>query len=129
MYEEGKLGRVTDEEDRRVIEDPIQNPFFGTHLDREAARISGLVGRASPASYSGKADGYTSVGPFLENVRARQPSRKIGRHFEEAMSTCSSSMHDSLWNSFPNEMRQSIDEMTILKQERPIGTRSLSCSR
>jgi len=41
-----ELGRITDEEDGGVVEDPIPVTFFSSKLDGEAARVASGVGRA-----------------------------------------------------------------------------------
>ena len=46
VNEVGELGRVTDEEDGGVVEDPIPVTFIGSELDGEAAGVASGVGRA-----------------------------------------------------------------------------------
>ena len=46
VNEVGELGRVTDEEDGGVIEDPIPVTFISSELDGEATGVASGVGRA-----------------------------------------------------------------------------------
>lgn len=41
-----ELGRVTDEEDGSVVEDPIPVTFLGPELDSKTARVTSSIGRA-----------------------------------------------------------------------------------
>lgn len=42
--EVGELGRVADEEDGGVVEDPVAVALFGTDLDGESTRVTGGIG-------------------------------------------------------------------------------------
>lgn len=41
-----ELGRITNEEDRGVVEDPIPVTLVGPEFDGEASRVTGCVSRA-----------------------------------------------------------------------------------
>lgn len=49
----------------------------------------------------------------------------VGRGLEEAMSSCSSRVHDPLRHSIAVKSGQSINQMNILKEERSLFARSL----
>lgn len=46
VNENGEFGRVTKEEDGRVVEDPVPVSLLSVEFDGEAARVTGTVGRA-----------------------------------------------------------------------------------
>lgn len=52
-----ELGRVSDEEDGRVVLDEVPVALFGAELDGEAARVAGVVMGAALAADGREADG------------------------------------------------------------------------
>ena len=54
VVEIGELGRVSDEEDGRVVPHKVPVAILGVELHRESARVSGGVGGPRLASHSGE---------------------------------------------------------------------------
>lgn len=57
MDEMRELGRVSDEEHRCIVENPIPVSLVSPELDCKASRVSSGVRRSRLASYSGESNG------------------------------------------------------------------------
>jgi hypothetical protein len=81
----GKLGGVANEEDRCIVEDPVEIAFVGAYLDGKAARITGRVRRARLTADGGETD--SSTGPVANLFKKRSTSEvgDVMRHFEVAV--------------------------------------------
>lgn len=123
--EVGELRRVTQEEDGGVVSDHIPVALVGTELDAEATRIASAVMRTGFATNGGEADGDRA---FLiggaENVGLAQIVHGLGA-LESPMSTTALGMNDSLGNPFAVEVRDEIDQVEILQQQRTVGADTL----
>lgn len=109
--EMGKLGWVSEEEDRGVVGDDIPITLGGSHLDREASWIAGEIGGAGFATDGRKTNGD---GTFLvlgaEDVGRSQVIERIGAD-KFAMSTTALGMDYSLGDSFAVEMGEQVYEV------------------
>ena len=67
VNEVGELGGVANEEDWSIVENPIEITIVGTNFDREAAGVTGSVGRATFSTNGRETDSSTSpVADLLE---------------------------------------------------------------
>lgn len=121
--------RRTDDIHWCVVEHPIKNTLLGSHFDSESSWVSGFICRASCSSHSGETHSDGSTRSLLEDFGRRQLFRKVCSSFEEAMSTSTSSMNDSLGNTFAVERRQSIDHVDILEKQWSLLSSPLSTKR
>lgn len=81
-----ELCRVANEEDRRVVENPVPVALLGAQLDREATRVARRVGGTALATDRREASGRLRlVTHFGEQLGARDVGEVIG-HFEGAVS-------------------------------------------
>lgn len=93
MDKVGELGRVTKEEDRSVVEYPVEITFLSTNLDGKTTRITGSVCRARLASNRGETN--SSAGPvanFFEEGGTSEVGNVV-RYFKVAMRAGAFSMN------------------------------------
>lgn len=116
-----ELGRVTQKEDGGVVGDHVPIALIGTEFDAEATRIASAVVGTGLATDGGETD---SDGAFLvgdaEDIGLTQIIHGLGA-LEGTMSTTALGMDDSLGNPFAVEVRDKIDQVEILQQQRTIG--------
>jgi hypothetical protein len=85
MNKVGELGRVAKEEDRSIIEYPIEIAFISTNLDGKTTRITGSVCRARLATNRGETNSSAgSVANFIEEGCTTEV-RNVVCHFKVAM--------------------------------------------
>lgn len=85
--EEGEVGGVSQEEDGRVVVDPVPVALLGVELDGEASRITGGVGRALLATDGREASNALGLlSDLAEHVDGRDVSDIVG-HLEFTVST------------------------------------------
>ena len=123
--EERELGRITDEEDRCVVENPIPVALLGIVLNRKASGVSSSIWRAFLTTDRGETSNAAS---FLANIEEHVNVCDIAnvvRDFEFAVCAGTFGMYNTLWNALTIEMGQQIDQVEILEQERAILTNSL----
>lgn len=87
VNEVGELGRVSDEEDWGVVEDPVKVALVCPDLDGEPTGITGSVGRTRLASDGGETDGGACLhASFAEEGRGCDVAETVG-YLEVAVST------------------------------------------
>jgi len=59
--EEGELGRVTEEEDGRVVKHPVPVALLGVELEGETTRVAGAVSRALLTTDGGEAGNHLGL--------------------------------------------------------------------
>jgi len=82
-----ELGRVANEEDRGIVENPVEIAFVGANLDSEAPGVTSSVCGARLTADSRETDGKTSP---VANCFEERGTCKIGdvmRHFKIAVGT------------------------------------------
>lgn len=87
MNEVGELGRVSDEEDRGIVEHPVPVSLVSSQLDGESSRVTRSVRGTAFTSDSGEADCRTDL---LANAREEGVGRDVAevvRGLEIAMSS------------------------------------------
>jgi len=119
-----KLSRVSQEEDRSVVEDPVHVALLSPELDREASRVTSTVGRAGLATYCGESNGNGALG-----LRAEEWCKaEIGNRVGGAVDTVSSStlgVNDTLRNALSVEVREEIDEVEVLEKKGTFAANTL----
>ena len=114
-----ELERVADEEDRRVVAHEIPVALVRVELDREAADIALRVRRAEFARHRGEARQYgRALVEFGEEAGARVPRDVMG-HGEGTVRAPSLRVYDPLRNPLPVLVRQLLDEVVVLQEQRP----------
>ena len=88
-----ELGRIAKEEDRSIVEYPVEIAFISTNLDSKTTGITGSVCRARLATNRGETNSSAgSVADFLEE-RGTSKVRNVVCHFEVTMCTGALSMN------------------------------------
>lgn len=87
-----EFGRISDEENRSVVEYPIQVPLFSPKLDRKSTGIACGIGRSRLPSHCGEANCRTNLFANSLEKRLRRYVTKIMGSFEVTMSSSSFSM-------------------------------------
>lgn len=124
-----ELRRVSEEEHWRVVRHCVPISILGPELDRKTARITSTVMAARLATNCRESNSdWALLSLFGKDVQSCQVGDWIGT-FEEAVSTRALGVDNTLGDTFPVEMREQIDEVEILKQERPILTNALRLVR
>ena len=113
----GKLARVPDEKNRRIVADHVPVAFFCVKLDSKAARVSLRVGRALFASDRGEAgeNGRALADLCKESCLAPLADLWTG-YFEVAMRSGSFSMNNSLGDSLAVKVGQLVQQVEILNK-------------
>lgn len=93
--EAGEFGWVTNEEDGRVVEHPVEDALLGAELDREATRVSRHVGGPAHAAHGAEADRHGRARALLEDVGGGVAGGKVGGGFEVAVGAGAAGMYDS----------------------------------
>ena len=116
-----ELARVTDEEDRRVVSDHIVVAVFRVELDGEAARVARGICAALLSAHRGETqkERRALAGGGKELGLRELGDLRVG-HLEIAMCTGALGMHDTLGNAFTVEVRQFVDQVEVLEQQRAI---------
>lgn len=57
----GELGGISDEEDRRIVEDPIPVTLIGSQLDRETTGVAGSISGSRLSTDGGESDGCANL--------------------------------------------------------------------
>src|SRR5713101_3412660 len=98
MDEIGKLERVADKKDRRIVADQVVIAVLGVELDRKSARVAHGVGRTLLASDCRKAD--ESLGSFSDWGKkfGLGPARHIGQHLEISVGARAFGVHYAFGN-------------------------------
>ena len=93
----GKLGGVTNKENRCVIENPVEISFVSADLDGKAARITGRVCGARFTADGGETNG--SAGPVANLFKKRSTGEvsDVVRHFKVAVRASALSVNLTEW--------------------------------
>ena len=113
MNEMREFGGITNEENRCVVEDPVEVTFLCPNFNGEATGITSGVGRPRLATDSGETDSGSSTGTdFLEESGAGEITNVVG-HFEVTVGTSALGVDNTLGNSLAVEMGKEVDVMEI----------------
>ena len=104
MDEYGEFRWVTEEEDRRVVEDPIPISLFGVELYRKASRIPSRVRRSLLTSDCGETCNTFCL--FANSIEHIQRGQITDIMSDLELSVCSGTfgMDHSFWNTFTVEV-------------------------
>ncbi len=110
--------RVAQEEHRRVVADDVVIAFLGVELHGEATRIAFGIGRSLLAADGGKTQ--EDLGLLADGGQERRlgPVRDVAGDAEDAVGAGALGMDDALGDALAVEMRELLDEMEILQQDR-----------
>ena len=78
VNEVGELGRVTDEEDGGVVEDPIPVTLISSELDSEATGVASGIGRARFTTDGRETD-------CCADLLSHRPQQRLGSNVAEIM--------------------------------------------
>lgn len=108
-----ELGRVAQEENRSVVEDPIPVSFLGADFDRKPARIARSVGRARLATDSGEAhgDGRT-VADLVEDGGAANVGDIVG-DLKVPMCTGALGVDDTFGNALAVKVGEKVNVVEV----------------
>lgn len=121
-----ELGRVPDEEDWGVVEDPVPVTFLRPQLDGETTGVTSGVGRSRLATDGGEADGGTNfLANTLEEGLRRDVAEVVG-DLEVTMGSGTLGVDDTLWDTLTIEVSKEIDVMEVLEKKRAEGAGALS---
>jgi len=126
MNEMGEFGRVSNEEHRGVVEDPIPISFVGPKLDRKPTGITSGIGRSRLASHGGEPNSGADLFADRTEKRLRCDVTEVMGYFEVTVGSSALSMDDSLRDPFTIEMRKEIDVVKVLEKQRSQETCTLS---
>ena len=115
-----ELGRVADEEDRRVVADQVVVALFGVELDREAARVAHGVRAAELAGHRREAHEHRGALTRLEEV-GLDVLADVLSDLEEAVSAAALGVHHALGHALAVELGHLLDHVVVLKQDRTVG--------
>ena len=115
-----ELGRVAQEEDGRVVADPVPVALLSLELDREATRVTGAVVRAALTADGREANGDRALlASRREHVGQAEVIERLGA-LEEAVSSSTFSVDNTLGDPFTIEVREQVDQVEVLKEERSV---------
>lgn len=96
MNKHGELARIADEEDGRVVEDPVMVALVGVELDGEATGIAGGIWGTLLAADGGEAgDAVCLFADSAEHVHAGEVGDIVG-YFEGSVGAGSFGVDDTL---------------------------------
>lgn len=87
MNEMWEFGRISDEEDGRIVEDPVKIPLVCLQFDREPTRITGGIRGPRFTADSGKADGCADLLAHRFKQRGRSQATNVMGYFKVAVCT------------------------------------------
>jgi len=118
-----KFQRIADEKDRRIVADQVVVAILGVELDRKAARVANGIGGALLSRHGRETNEY--LGSFSNRGKefGLGPPRHIGQHFEIPIGARALGVHDALGNPLAIEVRELLDQVMILNQNRASGGR------
>ena len=130
MDEDGEFGRVSKEEDRSIVEDPVPVPFLCIELDGEASRITSRVRRSLLAPDSGESsNAFCLLTDAAQHINGRLLQLAVALvslshatyqvadvvcNLELAIGSSSFGVDDPLWDTFTIEMGQQVDQVEVL---------------
>lgn len=85
VNEVGELGRVTNEEDWRIVENPVEIAFVCANFDSKAAGVTGRVCRATFSANCREPDSSTSLVANLFKEGGTSEISDVMGHFEVAV--------------------------------------------
>ena len=113
--------RVAHEEDRRVVADQIPVAHLGIEFEGKAAHVALGVGRARLAGDGGKARQHLRLLADLGEELGLAVARDVVRDGEDAERAPALGMDGALGNALAVLMRQLLEELIILHQDRAAG--------
>ena len=92
MNEVRKFGRISDKEDRGIVEDPIPVPFVCPKLDCKPTGVPSGIGRSRFASHGGEPNSGADLFPHRAQKRLRCDVTEVMSYFEVTVSASAFSM-------------------------------------
>lgn len=115
----GELGWVAKEEHRSVVGNHVPVTLVSAELDREASWVTGTVVRSRLATDGGKPNGNGALLAGLEDVGTGEVVHGIGG-LVVSMGTATLCVNNSLWDTLAVKVRDQIDQVKVLKEQRAI---------
>jgi hypothetical protein len=124
--EVGELGRVTNEEDGSVVENPVEVTLLSPQLDSKPTRVTSGVSRTRLATDSGEANGCTAFGTrLLEELDSADVRERVSQ-LEETVGTGTFGVYDTLGDTLTIKVSEKIDVVEVLEEEGTKNTSALS---
>jgi hypothetical protein len=107
---------ILNEENRNVVSNNVKVTLISVKSRGKSMNVTRGISASSASSYGGES--YKGWGLLAWGVQERGGSDigPVAIRFENAMSTSTSSMYSSLWNTFMVKMSDLLSEDEILKQ-------------
>ena len=122
MDEDGELGRIPHEKDGSVVEHPVPVALFGVELEGKPTRVTSTVGGALFATDCRETSKHLGfLADSLEHVRNGKITDVIC-DLEFTIGASTLGMHNTFGDPLAVEMRQQIDQVEVLEQERTVTT-------
>ena len=122
MDKDGEFRRVSEEEDRRIVKDPIPISLFGVELNREASRIASGVRRSLFTSDCRKTcNTFCLLTHSIEHIQGSQITDVV-RNLKFSICSSTLGMDDPFRNTFAIEVGEEINQVEILEEQRAILT-------
>ena len=122
VVEVGKLQRIAQKENRRVIAHQVPVAGFGIKLHSKTANIALGIGCTTLAGNSRKAYKARRFFAYLRENRCSSIGRNIVRNGECTICTCTFSVHTPFGNNFSVEVGKFLNVPGVLYRYRPANT-------
>ena len=122
----GKLQRVPDKENRRVIPDQIPVPLVSIKLHGKSPNVPFRIGCSPFSRHRGKTHEHIGLLANLGKNACFRITGNIIRHRERAKRPASLGMHDTFRNPLPVKMSQFLDQPNVLQESRSMRSRCLN---
>jgi hypothetical protein len=126
MNEVGELGRVTDEEDGSVVEDPVPVTFFSLKLNGKASRIASGISGTGLSTYGRESDGGANLLPSSLEEGLRSDVAEVMGNLEVSMGTCTLGVDDTLGDTLTIKVGEEVDVVEVLEKEGSVESSLLS---
>jgi len=122
--EVGELGGISQEEDGGVVGNDIPVALVSAELDGESTRVSRTVVGARLATDSGESDSDGTLLAGLENVGKTKVLEGVGS-LVVSVGTTSLGVYNTLGDALTIKVREQIDQVEVLEEERTVLTNAL----
>lgn len=100
----------------------------GPELDTETTRVTSQVGSSALATNGRETDGDGALMALLEDVCQAKVIESIGRPVDTVCST-TLGVDDTLWDTLAVEVREQVDQVVVLEEERTVLADTLGLVR
>jgi len=119
--EVGELGRVAQEEDGCVVENPVKVALLSAELDGEAAWIASRVGRSTLATDRREAHSDGRLLALAKELGAAKVADVV-RCLKDTVGSATLGVNYALGNALSVKVSKKVDVVEVLQQERTAET-------